>query len=66
MNDQFWQSLPREVDITPEDWRTHFNFWDSLPKEEITPEPVNRFNVIGVLFWVYAIIAAVYVIWHFA
>lgn len=76
----FWQSLPQynasgsrphEIDITPEDWRVWFSFpqsisvWDQLPKEETTPEPVNRFNVIGVLFWAYAVIAAAFVIWHF-
>lgn len=65
MND-FWQSLPREVDITPQDWSRYFDFWDELPQEPLMPEPVNRVNIIGVLFWAYAVIAAVCVIWHFA
>lgn len=73
MNDQFWQSLPRVVDISHEDWSRYFDFWDELPRAELKPEPywtlgmvvrltgvVAYFMGIGwLIFW------AAWLIWHF-
>lgn len=60
MNDRFWQSLPREVDITSEDWRRHFNFWNSLPQEEI--ESASRFNIADLGFLLY-LAGIIYLSW---
>lgn len=66
MND-FWQSLPREVDITHEDWNQYFDFWEGLPKAELTREP-HRWTLgmvmrlTGILLYLGGI---AWLIWHF-